>query len=126
MDTPNLTASSNVLVTGATGLIGGEIVRQLSRSGLGRVCALVRPTADCDARGRFLKRMRRSGETEHDVLGWGVDVVPGDIRQPFWDLAADDLRRVTDDVDIILHCVPTPPSCVKRTSPRPTSPARAT
>jgi thioester reductase-like protein len=104
VDVPTLTASSNVLVTGATGLIGGEIVRCLGRRGLGRVCALVRPSADCDAHGRFLERMRRSGETEQEVLSWGVDVVPGDIRQPFWDLPPDDLRRVTENVDVILHC----------------------
>jgi nucleoside-diphosphate-sugar epimerase len=93
-----------VLVTGATGLIGGEIVRQLGRSGLGKVCALVRPSASGDAHSRFLQRMHRSGESEADVNAWGVRVVVGDIRQPNWNLADDDLRRVIDEVDIILHC----------------------
>ncbi len=104
MSATTLSSSANVLVTGVTGLIGGEIVRRMVRDRLGKVWALVRPREDAPAYVRFLDRMQRSGESTCDPRWTDVEVVPGDITQPNWGLGSTDLERVARSVDIILHC----------------------
>ncbi len=99
-----LTRNSNVLVTGATGLIGGEIVRRLHTISAGKIWALVRPKANADAPTRFLERMARSGESIGSDINTHVEALPGEITAPMWNLAADDLDVVTSSVDVIIHC----------------------
>ncbi len=99
-----LTKNSNVLVTGATGLIGGEIVRRLHQLGAGKIWALVRPKADTDAPIRFYERTARSGDPIGADINAHVEVLPGEITAPMWNLAPADLEIVTKSVDIIIHC----------------------
>src|SRR4051812_30746302 len=104
MSHPALGPTTNVLVTGVTGLIGGEIVRGLARAGLGRVAALVRPLGGVDPGSRLLERMRRSGDPAAADLASRVEVIPGDVSRPCWGLSDEDLARVTRGVDLIIHC----------------------
>jgi thioester reductase-like protein len=104
MPAPILSTESHVLVTGVTGLIGGEVLRTLATRGFTRLSALVRPLADVTPQTRFIERMLRSGETEIDILRWGVEVLEGDVSEPGWNLSADDRQRLQDSVDIIVHC----------------------
>jgi len=99
---PSMLPDSRVLMTGATGLIGGEILRRLeARDHTGRVWCLVRPTATRGVEQRLRERLERSGDP--GVLRGEVRAVPGDIQEPDWGIAPDDLREITDSVDVIIH-----------------------
>ncbi|WP_308120652.1 NAD-dependent epimerase/dehydratase family protein, partial [Streptomyces bambusae] len=74
------TATGTVLITGATGFLGGHLVDGCLREGH-RVRALVRPGSDT-ARLRSLP---------------GVDLVPGDLAD------AASLRRAAEGCDTVLH-----------------------
>jgi nucleoside-diphosphate-sugar epimerase len=96
-----LSSGSNVLITGATGLIGGEVLRRLDAFTRGRVWALVRPLDGADPAERLEARYRRSGCPAGP--GPNVAAVAGDVTAPGWGLAPDDLARVTGAVDVIVH-----------------------
>jgi nucleoside-diphosphate-sugar epimerase len=97
-----LTAASNVLITGVTGLIGGELYRRLeSRVTAGTIWPLIRPTAEFDAEDRLLERMARSGQDP--AIAPNVRVLPGDVLRPGWGIPQRDLAAVRRDVDIIIH-----------------------
>jgi thioester reductase-like protein len=103
MSAITLGPATNVLVTGVTGLIGGEIIRKLRSLRTGTLYALVRPQAEANAVTRFTERMRRSGDDPW-VSAADVEVVAGDVRRPRWDLEDEDFRRLTRSVDLIIHC----------------------
>ena len=98
-----LRPGSNVFVTGATGLIGGELVRTLIKEPVGKVWALVRPMRDEAPAVRLLQRLRRSG-TDLSAEGClGVRAVAGDVSSPqlgLSDAAYDEIRR---EADVIIH-----------------------
>lgn len=99
-----LSASSNVLVTGVTGLIGGEIVRRLAASHRGKIFALIRPQQGQSPRRRLEQRLRRGGEQHSEELAQGIYAVAGDITQRLWGLSRNDLAEVLPQIDIIIHC----------------------
>lgn len=99
-----LDPNCNVLVTGVTGLIGGEIVRKLTQAGVGKIWALIRPQGEASALERFLARMRRSGEAGIADAWPRVEAVAGDVTRPNWELCASDFSRITRTVDLIIHC----------------------
>ncbi|WP_280501093.1 NAD-dependent epimerase/dehydratase family protein [Nocardia farcinica] len=73
---------STVLVTGASGFVGGAVVRRLVREGGHEVAVLVRPTSDLSG----------LGEAEHKVRK-----VYGDLTDPA------SLARATAGVDLVVH-----------------------
>jgi nucleoside-diphosphate-sugar epimerase len=97
-----LTTDSNVLITGVTGLIGGELFRRLeTRVSTGAIWPLIRPTAEHGPDQRLRDRMARSG---HDgEIAPNVRAIPGDISRPGWDMSPEDLEEIRRDVDIIIH-----------------------
>ncbi len=70
-----------VLVTGATGFIGGRLVEHLIRTEGARVRALVRNFANASRLARF-----------------AVDMAPGDL------LSADAVERAVAGCDVVFHC----------------------
>ena len=97
-----LTTNSNVLITGMTGLIGGEIFRRFAaRSHRGSVWALVRATDEQNADQRVSDRLARSGD--FDLPEWQFSSVVGDIVQPDWGLTDSVRDEITETVDIIIH-----------------------
>jgi nucleoside-diphosphate-sugar epimerase len=97
-----LTPESNVLISGVTGLIGGEVFRRLlARAHRGQMWALIRPTAGRDPAGRLRDRLARSGGA--DRPGPSAAAVGGDILLPDWGLSAADRDRIAGQVDVIVH-----------------------
>jgi nucleoside-diphosphate-sugar epimerase len=84
--------SAAILLTGATGLIGGEVVVALAREGR-RVRAVVRGRNLEHAHERLLARLRRSPGW-HDGLARFVEGVRGDTSERRFGLDARDLAGV--------------------------------
>lgn len=99
-----LTRATNVLVTGVTGLIGGELVRRLLRCEVGKVFSLVRPNATLNVRGRLIERMQFSEGSRAARWGENLEAVAGDVVVPRFGLSHYDEAKVTDSVDMIIHC----------------------
>ncbi|QJX01296.1 SDR family oxidoreductase [Frigoriglobus tundricola] len=96
-----LTRDSNVLITGVTGLIGGEVLRRLiARGHRGKVWALIRPTAERTPDDRLRERLRRSGD---DPTDGHTHAVGGDILEPGWGLAPADRAEIAAAADVIIH-----------------------
>ena len=98
-----LSRDSRVLLTGATGLIGGEVLRALLDFGVREVWTLVRPEEQSTPAGRIVVRMRRSG-VELDGATDFVHAVAGDMRSVGLGLSADDAGRVRSAIDFVIHC----------------------
>src|ERR1017187_8468176 len=73
-----------VLVTGATGFVGREIVRQLH---------------ECGQAIRILVRSRTSPRVQEAVARYGADTIPGDV------LDAASLGRALSGMDAVIHLV---------------------
>ena len=93
---------TNVFVTGATGLIGGELVRTLLTQPVGKVWALVRPTADGHPELRLAHRLKRSTADEPDT-GADLIAVAGDVSAKRLGLSDADFDCVRYEADIIIH-----------------------
>jgi len=70
----------NILVTGASGFIGSNLVRQLAKNSEYRISALSRGKSDIPA-----------------IMTGNVSIVRGDL------LDGDGLKEATDDIDILIH-----------------------
>jgi nucleoside-diphosphate-sugar epimerase len=94
-----LSPASRVLLTGATGLIGGEILRRLDGQ-CAHVWALVRPRDGLAPADRLAARYCRSGNSAGP--GPRVQAISGDVAAPDWGLSPADLDRVIS-ADVIIH-----------------------
>ena len=95
-----ISRDSNILITGVTGLIGGEILRRLvARGHRGKVWALIRPGESGPA-ARLRERLRRSGD---DPCACPAEAVAGDILAPDWGLAPRTRDEIAEGVDVIVH-----------------------
>jgi thioester reductase-like protein len=96
-----LTPGSNVLLTGTTGFIGGELAQRLDGFSNGTIWCLVRARKGEDSRSRLATRYWRSGNARKP--GPNVKVVSGDVTLPLWGLGGEELETITRDVDFIIH-----------------------
>jgi len=92
-------AARRCVVTGATGMIGGELVRVLAGHGWS-VVAVVRAADDARAAARLVDRLAKS-RTAAPTRGGSWRAVAGDPTLP--DLGVGD-RRDLGDPDVIVHC----------------------
>ena len=98
-----LNPGCNVLVTGVTGLICGELVRTLVQQPIGRVWALIRASRDADPARRLRHRLERSGDACAAIAHTGLRAVAGDVSAADLGLepaVRDEVRRAAD---IIIH-----------------------
>ncbi len=108
---------SNVLVSGVTGLIGGELFRQLAaQPRAGRLWAVVRPAADLTAAERLERRLLRSGDERR--LGPDVRALPGDVLERDWGLTGGDLTEVVEAADLVIHSAADTSFAVRRDTAR--------
>jgi len=98
-----LDRNSRVLLTGATGLIGGEVLRGLLAFGVRQIWAVVRPKEQLPPARRIVVRMRRSGAELNGAADF-VHAVGGDVRSGGLGLSADDAARVRKSIDFVIHC----------------------
>jgi thioester reductase-like protein len=103
MDSQFLHTESNVLVTGVTGLIGGEILRALESRSSGRLWGLIRQRDDQTAQDRWQQRLQRSGEALQAAQESRVIATSGDVTASDWGLEGETLETITRQVDIIIH-----------------------
>ena len=80
-----------VLLTGATGFVGTELLQRFLSGGERHVYALVRAPDDRAAAERLAAHPR-------------LTAVAGDIEQPGLGLAPGTARRLTSDVTTVIHC----------------------
>lgn len=100
-----LARGTNVLITGVTGLIGGELVRRLVDCEVGKVFCLIRPNSAMDVRSRLAERMQQfSNDKQAAHWGESLESVPGNVVAPRFGLSDRDYAQVTESVDIIIHC----------------------
>lgn len=94
----------SILLTGATGLIGGELLPLLLARPASLVWALVRPKGASHADARLLSRVRRGNTSGLDVAWHRLMGVTGDLTLPGLGLSEEDRRSIAGSVDLIIHC----------------------
>lgn len=98
-----LTRGVNVLVTGGTGLIGGELLRALIDHPIGKVWALARSRNQAGPALRIADRLARTGAGINPDEDHGVIPVAGDISSERLGLSPMDYDEIRGEVDIIIH-----------------------
>jgi len=71
--------NTRVLITGATGFTGGHLCERLA------------------GQGYAVRALVRNGRSRAELERWGVEIAPGDLRDP------ESLRAATRDVDVVYH-----------------------
>ncbi len=91
---------SRIFVTGATGFVGGYLVRELLRAGV-EVHALCRSKSDVQRNLTASMRARRLWE---DRFSGRLHAVEGDLGKPGLGMGDDAWSRMAGGCDAILHC----------------------
>lgn len=96
---------NTILVTGATGFLGGNLIRRLSREGY-HLIALIR---NKEGWNKLLNiRLRRSSEqgesNGNSEYLEDVELIQGDVTSPLLGLPSRRFRRLAWQVDAIFHC----------------------
>jgi amino acid adenylation domain-containing protein/thioester reductase-like protein len=102
-----LTEAGVILLTGATGFLGGFLLAALLRSTPARVLCLVRPTDDGGPAHRTAARRLRAAldgrglwRAEH---AGRVTALPGDLGEPLLGMAEGAFESLAGEVDAIVH-----------------------
>jgi thioester reductase-like protein len=94
---PPVGASTAVLVTGATGFIGRQVLRHLLAADRS-VIAIARPREDLSAHSRVMRAVGHLPGRRQ------VEVIEADLTNPQHGLPSGMLRRLRDIVETVIHC----------------------
>jgi thioester reductase-like protein len=94
---PPVGASTAILLTGATGFIGRQVLRQLLAGGRS-VIAIARPRADHSAHARVMGAV---GQLPDKCQ---LEVLDADLMNPRHGLTPGLVRRLRDTVETVIHC----------------------
>jgi thioester reductase-like protein len=95
-------ARRHVLLTGATGYIGGFVLRELLRQRT-KVTAVVRCIDMAVGLSKVVAYLRAIGPFDLDSLGY-LKIVSGDLEQPRLGLPAEVYAALTGSADTVIHC----------------------
>jgi thioester reductase-like protein len=101
-DPPGDAPPRRVLVTGATGFLGGELVEQLLRESDADVVCLVRATSQAEAR-RKLRAALAGRERAMRELGTRLRAVRGDLSERRFGLDEAAFAALAEEVDAVFH-----------------------
>jgi thioester reductase-like protein len=94
---PSVGASTAVLVTGATGFIGRQILRH-QHSAERSVIDIARPREDHSAHSRVVRAVGHIPDKRQ------LEVIEADLAMPHLGLSASVLHRLQDMVEMVIHC----------------------
>ncbi|HEY1278001.1 MAG TPA: SDR family oxidoreductase [Thermoleophilaceae bacterium] len=100
---PGFDSRGAVLLTGATGFVGMELLARFLERGSRRVYALVRASDDEEAAARLRPGMA-SVFGDPDAHPGRVLAVAGDIERPGLGLDRQHVDRIADEVTTVVHC----------------------
>ncbi|MDB1090336.1 amino acid adenylation domain-containing protein, partial [Streptomyces sp. ACA25] len=93
---------ARILLTGATGFVGGHLVHHLlSRAGLSVHC-LVRARDQATGLAR-VREVLRAQQLWDDAFADRLHIIPGDLAQPGLGLSEADYDTLADTVDAVFH-----------------------
>lgn len=92
----------DILLTGATGFVGGQLLHDLLRDTDGVVHCLVRADERQGAHARIRANLRELRLWNPD-FAHRVIAVPGDLGAPLLGLRPDQYQELADQVDVVLH-----------------------
>jgi thioester reductase-like protein len=90
-----------VLLTGATGFLGGYLLRSLLTGTNARVCCLVRPNGSARNRVRANLELYGIWDSSYESR---IDVICGELGEPYAGLSAENYKKLARSVDAIYHC----------------------
>lgn len=93
----------NILLTGATGFLGGYLLRELLNTTSATVHCLVRAGSSAQARNRLQANAKHYFQDDLSAFGDRVVPVPGDLAQPRLGLSEEDFDHLARIVDVIHH-----------------------
>lgn len=99
---PSQASRRSILLTGATGFLGGYLLRALLRDTQAKIYALVRDS-DANALDRIRSNLQRYGIWESHFES-RLQIVLGDLRLHRAGISAQDYDFLTHEIDEIYHC----------------------
>ena len=119
--TPQPGTADCVLLSGATGFVGMEILSHYLERTDRQICTLVRAKDERDAERRIRSALSLLFGDE-DAYPGRITAVPGDIQIPMLGLDRGHLEWLAASVTDVIHCAASPAQSNKRFTP-PTPPA---
>jgi long-chain acyl-CoA synthetase len=92
-----------VLLTGATGMVGREILQRIARSADSRVLCLIRAVDDAEARARLDRTIQEMPHRLSPERRACIDAVAGDLTRERFGLSRQAWEKLAEEVTRIVH-----------------------